>query len=61
MRGYYPNHNETTGAVEQAVALRKEQAELRLARITNGAEPDQKNGPPVKKNKCCGGRCKSAS
>jgi hypothetical protein len=33
-----------TEAVERAVALRKEKAELRLARITNGKHPDYQNG-----------------
>ena len=33
-----------TAAVEQAVALNKERAELRLARIQNGKDPRYKNG-----------------
>lgn len=44
MRGYYCNHTATTDAVESAAALHKEQCELRLARIANGAEPSYRNG-----------------
>ena len=33
-----------TDAVERATALRKEQAELRLARIQNGKDPAYQNG-----------------
>jgi len=54
MRGAYVQFIRTKGtslytaAVERAHNLRKEEAELRLARITNGAEPDMRNGkPPV--------------
>jgi hypothetical protein len=36
----------TTDAVEKAQAFRKEEAELRLARIMNGAEPEYQNGHP---------------
>jgi hypothetical protein len=36
----------TTGAVEKARALHKEECELRLARIANGAEPAYQNGHP---------------
>jgi len=36
----------TTNAVEAANALRKEQAELRLARIMNEKEPEYQNGSP---------------
>ena len=35
-----------TCAVDQAAALHKEQCELRLARIMNGAEPAYQNGHP---------------
>ncbi len=44
MRGTYLNHTATTDAVEIATALHKEQCELRLARIMNGAEPSHRNG-----------------
>jgi hypothetical protein len=44
MRGHYLNHTATTDAVEIATALHKEQCELRLARIMNGAEPSHQNG-----------------
>jgi hypothetical protein len=33
-----------TPAVEKAMAIRKEEAERRLARIMNGKEPFHKNG-----------------
>lgn len=41
-----------TGAVEQACALRKEEATLRLAKIQNGKDKNHKNGKvtTVKKN-----------
>lgn len=45
MRGSYLNHWATTPAVEKAAQEDKEAAELRLARIQNGAEPGHKNGP----------------
>lgn len=49
MRGAYIQYlkskgSRKTNAVEQACALVKEQAEVRLARIANGAHPDYKNG-----------------
>lgn len=40
-----PDETFTTDAVEKAAAKRREEAELRLARIFNGAEPSVKNGP----------------
>jgi hypothetical protein len=39
---------QTTYAVEAAAQTHKEACELRLARITNGAEPSQKNGHEVR-------------
>lgn len=50
MRGAYFNHFAPTSAVDEARALHKEQCELRLARIANGAEPDHVNGSPAVKN-----------
>jgi hypothetical protein len=41
-------------AVDEANALRKEQCELRLARIQNGKEPSHKNG-----GGCCGQKGKT--
>lgn len=51
MRGAYTQYVKSKGikptcAVEEAHALRKEQAELRLARIQNNKEPSHKNGHP---------------
>jgi hypothetical protein len=45
--GKFQEYARTTGldAVDEANALRKEQCELRLARIQNGKEPNHKNGP----------------
>jgi hypothetical protein len=51
MRGTYLNHTATTDAVEIATALHKEQCELRLARIMNGAEPEMRNGTAVQPKK----------
>jgi hypothetical protein len=58
MRGAYVQFIRTKGtslytaAVERAHNLRKEEAELRLARIFNKAEPEMQNGkPPVWKKK----------
>lgn len=49
MRGgrfnFTPDATFTTDAVERAVAENKEECELRLARIANGADPVYKNGP----------------
>lgn len=51
MRGAYTQYIKSKGispndAVEQAAARRKEEAELRLARIANNKEPSHKNGHP---------------
>lgn len=45
MRGSYYGHAFKTDAVEKARDLQREAAELRLARIQNGADPAHKNGP----------------
>lgn len=52
MRGAYTNfiaekgESRYTEVVERIKARAKEDAELRLARIFNGAEPDYQNGHP---------------
>lgn len=51
MRGAYTQFIKSKGvreddAVEQAHALRQEEATLRLARIQNGVHPDYINGHP---------------
>lgn len=52
MRGAYFQYlkqkgvTRSTDAVEQAKARRKEESELRLARIMNNAEPSHQNGHP---------------
>lgn len=51
MRGTYLNHLVCTDAVELAASQHKEQCELRLARIANGAEPGHRNGPVDDSNK----------
>jgi hypothetical protein len=52
MRGAYTQYIKEKGdAVEQAHALRKEKAKLRLARIQNNKEPSHKNGHPKAKEK----------
>lgn len=58
MRGAYMQYIKAKGigrytdAVEAVQANNKEAAELRLARIMNGAEPSHQNGvPPVMKPK----------
>ena len=52
MRGAYTQYCKEKGnAVEHAHALRKEEAELRLARIQNNKEPSHKNGHPKAKEK----------
>lgn len=43
----WPGESRKTESVESAVRRRKEKAELRLARITNGAEPSMINDPEV--------------
>lgn len=52
MRGAYVQYQKMKGsrksnAVEQACALVKETAELRLARIMNGTHPDFQNGKVI--------------
>lgn len=53
MRGSYQRFfavrgdSNKTQTIENALALEKEAAELRLARIQNGAEPSHKNGTNV--------------
>lgn len=43
----WPGESRKSESVETAVRRFKEKAELRLARITNGAEPSMKNDPEV--------------
>ena len=47
MNGGVIQHSAVTDSVERACAIRKEEAQLRLARIQNGADPSQKNGHTV--------------
>lgn len=57
MRGAYTNYlaekgeSRYTDAVEKIKARAKEDAELRLARIFNGKEPDYQNGHPKDREK----------
>lgn len=57
MKGAYTNYLAEKGdsryasAVEKVLARAKEDAELRLARITNGAHPEYKNGHPKDREK----------
>lgn len=57
MRGAYTNFIAEKGesryidVVERIKAKAKEEAELRLARIMNGAEPEYKNGNPKDREK----------
>lgn len=57
MRGAYTNliaekgESRYTYVVEQMRAKAKEEAELRLARIFNGKEPEYKNGHPKDREK----------
>lgn len=43
----WPGESRRTEAVEVAMRRHKEKAQLRLARITNGAEPSMVNDPEV--------------
>jgi hypothetical protein len=47
-----PKGSKFSPAVETANQRRRDEATLRLARITNGKSPEHKNG-----GKCCGGKC----
>lgn len=57
MRGAYTNYlaekgeSRYTSAVEKVMARAREDAELRLARIMNGAEPEYINGCPKDREK----------
>lgn len=57
MKGAYTNYlaekgeSRYTSAVEKVLARAKEDAELRLARITNGVHPEYKNGSPKDREK----------
>lgn len=44
---HWPGESRRTEAVEVAMRRHKEKAALRLARITNGAEPTMKNDPEI--------------
>lgn len=55
----HPGSQRTSNAVELAKERFREAAAVRLARITNNAEPDYKNGHPKASEKtgCKTGRC----
>ena len=64
MRGenyqYMPGAGRMTESVER---LKRENEQLKLARIQNGAEPSHQNGHPkdAEKGRCCGGGCKGGA
>jgi hypothetical protein len=45
MKGSFTQHLLRCSAVERALDIRREEAEVRLARIQNGAEPSHRNTP----------------
>lgn len=59
MNTIHPGSQRISNAVEQAKELFREQAAVRLARITNGTHPDYINGHPksAEKTGCKTGRC----
>lgn len=59
MNGPFPGSQRVSNAVELAKERFKEEAQLRLARIMNNAEPSHANGHPksAEKTGCKTGRC----